>query len=88
MSNAQVGQVYQQIIQDVIEASRVDFEEGGIDEGVLDELRQVSHLLDFKVNDSSMQLEPARPFFSIFRYFEFIFTISSRNDHLGNWLLP
>ena len=43
MSNAQVGQVYQQIIQDVIEASRVDFEEGGIDEGVLDELRQVSH---------------------------------------------
>lgn len=43
MSNAQVGQVYQQIIQDVIEASRVDFEEGGIDEGVLDELRLVSH---------------------------------------------
>ncbi len=42
MSNAQVGLVYQQIIQDVIEASRVDFEEGGIDEGVLEELRQVS----------------------------------------------
>jgi transcription initiation factor TFIIA large subunit len=42
MSNSQVGQVYQQIIQDVIEASRTDFEEGGIDENVLDELKKVS----------------------------------------------
>jgi transcription initiation factor TFIIA large subunit len=40
MSNSQVGQVYQQIIQDVIEASRTDFEEGGIDENVLDELKK------------------------------------------------
>lgn len=45
MSNAQVGTVYQQIIQEVIETSRVDVEEGGIDEGVLDELRQVSYSL-------------------------------------------
>ena len=43
MSNAQVGTVYSQIIQEVIESSRVDVEEGGIDESVLDELRQVSH---------------------------------------------
>ncbi|KAK5632694.1 hypothetical protein RRF57_008408 [Xylaria bambusicola] len=42
MSNSQVGNVYQQIINDVIAASRVDFEEGGIDEAVLEQLRKVS----------------------------------------------
>lgn len=42
MSNNQVGTIYQQIIQDVIDSSRVDFEEGGIDEGVLEELKKVS----------------------------------------------
>ncbi|KAI0016152.1 transcription factor IIA, alpha/beta subunit [Xylariomycetidae sp. FL0641] len=40
MSNAQVGNVYQQIINDVIEASRVDFEESGVDEVILDELKK------------------------------------------------
>lgn len=40
MSNSQVGSVYQQIIADVVESSRVDFEEGGVDENVLEELRQ------------------------------------------------
>ncbi|KAI0804351.1 transcription factor IIA, alpha/beta subunit [Xylaria sp. FL0064] len=40
MSNSQVGGVYQQIINDVIAASRVDFEEGGIDEAVLEQLRK------------------------------------------------
>ncbi|KAJ3572478.1 hypothetical protein NPX13_g5036 [Xylaria arbuscula] len=40
MSNAQVGNVYQQIINDVIAASRVDFEEGGIDDAVLEQLRK------------------------------------------------
>jgi hypothetical protein len=44
MSNTQVGNVYQQIIADVVESSRVDFEEGGVDEGVLEELRLVSLL--------------------------------------------
>lgn len=39
MSNSQVGTVYQQIINDVLEASRVDFEEGGVDESVLEELK-------------------------------------------------
>ncbi|KAI9744619.1 MAG: transcription factor IIA subunit alpha [Claussenomyces sp. TS43310] len=38
MSNSNVGNVYQQIIRDVVESSRVDFEEGGVDEGVLEEL--------------------------------------------------
>ncbi|KAI1804737.1 transcription factor IIA, alpha/beta subunit [Daldinia bambusicola] len=40
MSNSQVGNVYQQIINDVLEASRVDFEEGGVDESVLEELKR------------------------------------------------
>jgi hypothetical protein len=42
MSNNQVGTVYQHIIQDVVESSRVDFEEGGVDEHVLEELKLVS----------------------------------------------
>ncbi|PQE08557.1 hypothetical protein CJF30_00005408 [Rutstroemia sp. NJR-2017a BBW] len=40
MSNTQVGNVYQQIIADVVDSSRVDFEEGGVDESVLEELRK------------------------------------------------
>ncbi|KAF2969985.1 hypothetical protein GQX73_g3587 [Xylaria multiplex] len=40
MSNSQVGTIYQQIINDVIAASRVDFEEGGIDEAVLEQLKK------------------------------------------------
>ncbi|KAI1459999.1 transcription factor IIA, alpha/beta subunit [Annulohypoxylon moriforme] len=40
MSNSQVGAVYSQIINDVLEASRVDFEEGGVDETVLEELKK------------------------------------------------
>lgn len=42
MSNQTVGAVYQQIIRDVVDSSRVDFEEGGVDESVLDELSRVS----------------------------------------------
>lgn len=44
MSNQTVGAVYQQIIRDVVDSSRVDFEEGGVDESVLDELTRVSSL--------------------------------------------
>ncbi|KAI6251311.1 Transcription initiation factor IIA large subunit [Erysiphe necator] len=40
MSNTQVGVIYQQIIADVIESSRVDFEEGGVDDSVLEALRK------------------------------------------------
>lgn len=42
MSNQHVGNIYSQIITDVIDSSRVDFEEGGVDEHVLEELRLVS----------------------------------------------
>jgi hypothetical protein len=44
MSNTVVGNVYDQIIKEVVEASRVDFEESGIEESVLEELRAVSCL--------------------------------------------
>ncbi|KAK2004755.1 transcription factor IIA, alpha/beta subunit [Colletotrichum falcatum] len=40
MSNNAVGAVYEQIIAEVISSSRVDFEEGGVDESVLDELKR------------------------------------------------
>ncbi|CAK7203416.1 transcription factor IIA subunit alpha [Sporothrix eucalyptigena] len=40
MSNNVVGSVYEQIIEDVLTTSRVDFEENGIDDGVLEELRR------------------------------------------------
>ncbi|KAM0467032.1 hypothetical protein ACHAPV_000546 [Trichoderma viride] len=39
MSNQAVGGVYQTIIEEVINSSRVDFEESGVEEAVLEELR-------------------------------------------------
>lgn len=47
MSNQAVGTVYQTIIEEVINSSRVDFEESGVEESVLEELRLVSLLLSF-----------------------------------------
>lgn len=41
MSNTSVGNVYLQIIEDVISTSRGDFEDGGVDESVLEELKLV-----------------------------------------------
>lgn len=43
MSNQAVGSVYQTIIEEVINSSRVDFEESGVEEAVLEELRLVSN---------------------------------------------
>lgn len=51
MSNTQVGSIYQQIISDVVESSRVDFEEGGVEEQVLEELRQVWPLSQYTQHD-------------------------------------
>lgn len=42
MSNAAVGPIYEAIIQEVVNAVRVDFEENGVDEGVLEDLKKVS----------------------------------------------
>lgn len=36
------GTVYDRVIQEVCEASRVDFEEGGVDQQTLEEMRMVS----------------------------------------------
>jgi hypothetical protein len=47
MSNASVGNIYHQIINEVIEASRVDFEDQGVGEEVLEELRKVCSFLSF-----------------------------------------
>lgn len=41
MSNTAVGPVYDVIISEVINAVRVDFEENGVDDGVLDDLKAV-----------------------------------------------
>ncbi|KAK0657534.1 transcription factor IIA, alpha/beta subunit [Cercophora newfieldiana] len=40
MSNNHVGAVYDHIIQEVINAVRVDFEENGVDDGILEELKK------------------------------------------------
>lgn len=42
MSNQNVGAIYAQIITDVIDSSRVDFEEMGVEESVLEDLKKVS----------------------------------------------
>ena len=42
MSNPAVGAVYDNIIDDVIKKSKEDFEESGVDETVLEALREVS----------------------------------------------
>lgn len=41
MSNTQVGPVYDTIIAEVINAVRVDFEENGVDDGALEDLKKV-----------------------------------------------
>jgi len=61
MSNTQVGNVYQQIIADVVDSSRVDFEEGGVDEHVLDELRIVSWPLFLFSSNASSQIISSMP---------------------------
>jgi len=63
MSNTQVGTIFSQIISDVVESSRVDFEEGGVDEHVLDELRQVRPFASFPLRDAVADLH----FFIIYK---------------------
>ena len=42
ISYIEQGQVYDKVIHEVCEASRVDFEEGGVDQQTLEEMRRVS----------------------------------------------
>lgn len=41
MSNAAVGPVYEAIINEVINSVRVDFEENGVDDSALEDLKKV-----------------------------------------------
>lgn len=43
MSNSVVGDLYQDIINGVIGEARLDFEDSGVDEATLQELKQVCH---------------------------------------------
>ena len=49
MSNAAVGHVYDTIIDEVVNAVRVDFEENGVDEGALEDLKKVRFSLNSPV---------------------------------------
>ena len=68
------GAIYQRIINDVIESSQVDFEEGGVDQATLDELKQVSALRvsackrvssDFSIQQDSVRSD-GQNFLSLF----------------------
>jgi transcription initiation factor TFIIA large subunit len=59
MSNQTVGAVYAQIIADVIDSSRVDFEEMGVEESVLEDLKKVSSPAVWETALSSNQLLPS-----------------------------
>ena len=54
MSNQTVGAVYSQIITDVIDSSRVDFEEMGVEESVLEDLKKVSTLSGDSKSNSTL----------------------------------
>lgn len=61
MSNNLVGTIYQQIINEVIEASRVDFEDQGVGEDVLDELRMGWQLKLSRLQVASFPWDPPPP---------------------------
>ncbi|KUI70784.1 Transcription initiation factor IIA large subunit [Cytospora mali] len=61
MSNNLVGTIYQQIINEVIETSRVDFEDQGVGEDVLDELRRGWQLKLSKLQVASFPWDPPPP---------------------------
>jgi hypothetical protein len=56
MSNAHVGAVYDHIIQEVINAVRVDFEENGVDDGILEELKKVRTSLHFPLHSPALAI--------------------------------
>ncbi|KAI9822845.1 MAG: transcription factor IIA subunit alpha [Phylliscum demangeonii] len=62
MSNNAVGNIYHRIIADVIESSQIDFEECAVDQGTLDELRQVwqQKLSSLQVAQFPWDPQPAR----------------------------
>lgn len=80
MSNTSVGAVYQQIINDVIDASRTDFEDGGVEEGVLEELRKVGAI---KPNTATLDSFIIRHLMSIGdTFFTYPTSLSHQSEHL------
>ena len=69
MSNQQVGAVYQQIIADVVESSRVDFEEGGVDDHVLEELRLVRAIAFLRILSFTFIYSHLRNSIKLSKYF-------------------
>ncbi|KAJ0115816.1 hypothetical protein J7T55_003985 [Diaporthe amygdali] len=61
MSNASVGNIYHQIINEVIEASRVDFEDQGVGEEVLEELRKGWQMKLSKLQVAAFPWDPPPP---------------------------
>jgi transcription initiation factor TFIIA large subunit len=59
MSNTVLGSIYSQIIEEVINNSRGDFEDSGIDESVLDSLREVWQSKLTHLNVASFPWDPA-----------------------------
>ncbi|KAJ9199390.1 hypothetical protein DTO164E3_4702 [Paecilomyces variotii] len=58
MSNQQVGMVFDRVIQEVCEASRVDFEESGVDQQTLEELRKPESSLPSPSSPAEAEAEP------------------------------
>ncbi|KAG8163480.1 hypothetical protein KVR01_006777 [Diaporthe batatas] len=61
MSNVTVGNIYHQIINEVIEASRVDFEDQGVGEEVLEELRKGWQVKLSKLQVAAFPWDPPPP---------------------------
>lgn len=74
MSNTAVGPVYDTIISEVVNAVRVDFEENGVDDTALDDLKKVRLSQSFDpYRCTSLHLRrPACPFSISFHQTNFI----------------
>ncbi|KAK4672613.1 transcription factor IIA subunit alpha [Podospora pseudopauciseta] len=58
MSNVHVGQVYEAVIQGVIDAVRVDFEENGVEDGVLEDLKKKWQMKLSQLNVAQFPWDP------------------------------
>ncbi|KAJ5676775.1 Transcription factor IIA alpha/beta subunit [Penicillium maclennaniae] len=61
MSNQQVGTVFEKVIQEVCDASVVDFEESGVDQKTLNDLKETWQKKLSSVNVASFPWDPAPP---------------------------
>ncbi|KAI9765195.1 MAG: transcription factor IIA subunit alpha, partial [Candelina submexicana] len=59
MTNASVGTIYTRVMQEVIESSQVDFEESGVDQQTLEELKETWQKKLSKLQVATFPWEPA-----------------------------